>query len=129
MHPILAERVRRVHRRIATYVNSGHRSSQDQQLFWDCAQTRIRTGTCPKPRCSRSSCASANRPGQSNHEAVPYGTPKALAVDMEPVNKDWATFRRVCREEKLHDPIANEDWHWQPIEVPTSHYAGMPPGW
>lgn len=126
LHPELRRRVRRVHARHPLHVNSGHRSSQDQELFFNCAQAKRNTGRCP-PGCERSACASANRPGQSNHEAIPYGKPEALAIDMEPQDDDWAPFREVCYDEGLHDPIDQEDWHWQLWpETPASYYEGSP---
>ncbi len=129
VHPILADRIRRVHARHPVRVNSGHRSSQDQQLFWDCAQAKASTGRCP-PGCERSACASAHRPGDSNHEAEPFGPAAALAVDMEPLDGDVATFQAVCRSEGLHFPISKEWWHAEPVENPTpGGWGGFPPGW
>lgn len=123
--PELRNRVNRVHARHPLNVNSGHRDSTEQELFFNCAQAKVNTGKCP-PGCERTACASANRPGQSNHEAEPYGTPAALAVDMEPEDDDWDTFRQVCYEERLHDPLPSEPWHWQPTEVRNSYYERMP---
>lgn len=123
--PPLRQRLRRVNSRHPLTVNNGWRSSDDQALFFECAQAKKKTGRCPSG-CERSACASANRPGESNHEAVPYEIPQALAVDMEPQDDDWGTFAEVCREEGLHDPIKAERWHWQPVEVEASYYTGMP---
>lgn len=121
----LRVRLRRVHDRHPLHVNSGWRSSVDQASFFECAQAKKTTGRCP-PGCERTACASANRAGESNHEAVPFGAPRALAVDMEPQDDDWDRFAQVCREEALHAPIEQEPWHWQPIEVLNSYYEGMP---
>jgi hypothetical protein len=127
-HPLLRERVARVHARHPSWVNSCWRSAQDQQLFWNCAQAKKQTGRCP-PGCERSACASANPPGKSNHEAEPFGPSRALAIDWEPQDGDVPRWRQVCYEEGLHDPIGNEWWHWQPNEVRSGQWRGFPPGW
>lgn len=116
----LANRVRRVNQRHKLNVNSAWRNPDDQLLFFNCAQTKKSTGRCP-PGCERSACASANRPGESNHE---FG----LAVDIEPLDGNWSRFKMICREEGLHDPISNEAWHWQPNEVSKGYYTGTPAG-
>ncbi len=89
-HPDLADKWRRIHRLHPSVTNSARRFMADQQLFWDCAQALKHSGSCP-PHCHRSQCASANPPGQSNHE---FG----LAIDGEPQDGDWASWTRLCRE-------------------------------
>lgn len=120
-HSILADRIRRVHTRHPCRINSARRYYDDQKHFWDCAEFRRKNGYCPS-WCNRSMCASANYPGQSNHE---FG----LAVDMEPLDDNWMHFVQVCRQEQLHAPILGEPWHWQPTEIKSGSYQGMPEGW
>ncbi|MGQ0617703.1 MAG: hypothetical protein ACT4PW_12065 [Acidimicrobiia bacterium] len=129
VHPKLVERLLRAHARHPLRVNSGHRTSELQQQFFDCAQTRKQTGRCP-PECRRSACNSANPPGGSNHEAQPFGPASALAVDCEPTDGDWDGFHAVAREEGLVFPIAGEPWHVEPTENPTpGRWSRFPDGW
>lgn len=120
-HPALANLMRRVHARHRTRVNSARRNIVDQQLFWECAQERKRTGRCP-PRCNRSACASANRPGQSNHE---FG----LAVDAEPLDGRVGAWQAIVIEEGAHFLIDNEPWHVQLKTTGSRKFTGFPDEW
>ena len=119
-HPALADLVRRVNARHRTLVNSARRQLADQ-LFWECAQERKKTGKCP-PRCNRSQCASANRPGQSNHE---FG----LAVDAEPVDGRVAAWQAIVIQEGGHFVIGDEPWHVQLEATGSGRFNGFPDGW
>jgi len=118
VHPVLADKWRKVHRRHPSHTNSGRRFTADQQEFWDCFQARLAGGSCP-PSCNRSQCASANPPGKSNHE---FG----LAIDGEPQDGDWSTWTRLCEEEGLIFVVAGEPWHLQDVGVATSSFTGFP---
>jgi hypothetical protein len=121
VHPVLVAKWRRVHQRHPSRTNSARRFTADQQLFWDCFQARLAGGNCP-PSCDRSQCASANRPGMSNHE---FG----LAIDGEPQDGDWATWTRICEEEGLVFVVAGEAWHVQDQLVTSSSFTGFPDEW
>lgn len=120
-HPALADLMRRVHARHRTEVNSARRHLADQQLFWECAQTRKKTGKCP-PECNRSQCASANRPGQSNHE---FG----LAVDAGPLDGRVGAWQAVVVQEGGHFVIADEPWHVQLKATTSGKFTSYPDGW
>lgn len=125
IHPVLARRLAALHAAHPIHVNSGYRTMEDQQLFWDCAQAKIATGTCPSG-CERSACASAARPGESNHGYTSEGVAKALAADIQSLSGDTAGMHAAAAELGLHFPIAHESWHVQPVEVPTGAFTGDP---
>lgn len=114
LHPILRKRLQKAHQRFGLWVASGWRSSQEQERLWNLYQS--------------GNGNPANRPGTSNHEAVPYGTAMGLAVDIHPLDDsgDYATMQRVCREEGLNFIIASENWHAQLEEVATGFWNGLP---
>ncbi len=120
-HPALADLMRRVHGRHRTLANYALRNLVDQQLFWDCAQVRKKTGKCP-PRCNRSQCASANPPGQSNHE---FG----LAVDAEPFDGRVAAWQAIVIQEGGRFVIDKEPWHMQLKATPSARFSCYPDGW
>ncbi len=125
IHPALARRLAALHAAHPIRVNSGYRTMENQQLFFDCAQAKIATGTCPSG-CEQSACASAARPGESNHGYTPNGVAKALAADIESLSGDTAGMHAASAELGLHFPIAHEPWHVQPVEVPTGSFTGAP---
>ena len=109
IHPVFARRLFRMNVACGTWNYSGWRSSQRQkELYEDYLAGRGNP---------------ANPPGTSNHEAIPYSTPMALAVDLAG-NLDEA--RRRCAEFGIHFPIAGEEWHAQPVEVASPSYQGVP---
>ncbi len=120
-HPALADLIRRVHARHPTTVNSARRDMAQQQKFFECAQAKKATGRCP-PGCEGSQCASANRPGSSNHE---FG----LAIDADPIDGRRGPWQAVVREEGGNFVIANEPWHIQLTATAAGHFTGFPDDW
>ena len=99
LHPVFAERLQQLNDSCGTWINSGHRSSEEQQTLYDLYLQG--TGN------------PANPPGSSNHEAEPWGTPMALAADLA---GDLDTAHARAAEFGLHFPIAAaEPWHVQPV--------------
>lgn len=112
LHPVFAERLRRLNEACGTSILSGWRSSERQRELYD-GYIQGLPGYNP-----------ANRPGSSNHEANPWGDPMALAADLQ---GDLAEANARAGEFGLHFPIANvEPWHCQPVEVAYAYYTGFP---
>ena len=124
LHPEFA---RRLHRFCADHpglkVVSGHRTSEEQKFLYD----GYRSGN---PRFNP-----ANPPGQSNHEAIPFGTRMGLAADMGPDsvfdsgNISDEQHDTIKLRYGLHFPLRhqeNEDHHIQPVEVESAKFTGMP---
>ena len=110
LHPVFAERLRQLNDACGTWINSGYRSSDEQQALYDLYLQG--TGN------------PANPPGNSNHEAEPWGTSMALAADLA---GDLDTANARASEFGLHFPIAAiEPWHVQPVEVPLAYFTGVP---
>jgi GH24 family phage-related lysozyme (muramidase) len=110
LHPVFAERLKQLNEACGTWINSGYRSSDEQQVLYN----RYLEGT-GNP---------ANPPGSSNHEAEPWGTPMALAADLA---GDLDTANARAADFGLHFPIAaTEPWHVQPIEIPLAYFTGIP---
>jgi hypothetical protein len=122
LHPEFA---RRLHRFCADHpglkVLSGHRTSEEQKFLFDHQH---------EPNFNP-----ANPPGQSNHEAIPFGEHLGLAADMSPES----VFDSGSISEEQHDTIKlkyglhfplrhqeNEDHHAQPVEVESAKFTGMP---
>lgn len=115
LHPVFADRLRRLNEACDTSIASGWRSSQRQQELYDGYRNGL-PGYNP-----------ANPPGKSNHEACPWGEPSALAADLA---GNLALANARAGEFGLHFPIAKvEPWHCQPIEVPYAYYTGFPAEW
>ena len=115
LHPVFAERLRRLNEACGTSILSGWRSSQRQQELYDGYMQGL-PGYNP-----------ANQPGSSNHEACPWGEAMALAADLQ---GDLAQANARAGEFGLHFPIANvEPWHCQPVEVTYAYYGGFPAEW
>ena len=119
LHPILRERLQRVHARYPLWVASGHRDSEEQGYLYDLF---LHHGGAP-----------ANPPGTSNHEAVPYDFAKSLAADIHPnidspTAQDYKEMQKIAKEEKLNFLILSELWHAQPVEVPAGYWTGLPEG-
>jgi len=115
LHPIFAERLRRLNDACGTSVVSGWRSAQRQRELYDGYMQGL-AGFNP-----------ANPPGSSNHEACPWGDPMGLAADL---GGDLALANARAGEFGLHFPIANvEPWHCQPIEVSYAYFTGVPADW
>lgn len=114
LHPVFAERLSAFMAASGTSLYSGYRSSQEQEYLYNCYQTK---------KCNNGN--PANPPGQSNHEAIPYGQPMALAADLA---GNLAAAHDLCADYKIHFPIKNvEPWHCQPIEVPNAYWPGYVP--
>lgn len=124
LHPEFA---RRLHRFCADHpglkVLSGHRTSEEQKFLFDGFQAG-RPGFNP-----------ANPPGQSNHEAIPFGAHMGLAADLTPDsvfdsgNISESEHDTIKLKYGLHFPLRhqeNEDHHVQPVEVVSSRFTGMP---
>lgn len=110
LHPVFAERLRQLNEACGTWVNSGYRSSDEQQHLYD-----LYLSGEGNP---------ANPPGSSNHEAEPWGGPSALAADLA---GDLDTANARAAEFGLHFPLASiEPWHVQPVEVQFAYFTGFP---
>jgi hypothetical protein len=114
IHPAWRERLLAALVEADAYVESGWRSSQRQQELYDGWQRRL-PGYNP-----------ANRPGTSNHEAVPYGEAMSLAADVHPNDGNYGPMKTVFEKHFMHFPIASEKWHAQPWEQWEGWYDAMP---
>ncbi|MEA2704120.1 MAG: D-alanyl-D-alanine carboxypeptidase [Actinomycetota bacterium] len=107
-------------------VLSGHRTSEEQQYLY---AHQHDPGFNP-----------ANPPGESNHEAIPWGKAQGLAADLWPesvfdsgdISDD--EHDEIRRKYGIHFPLRhteNEDHHAQPVEVESPRWSGMPdlPRW
>jgi len=113
LHPAFRGRLERLMAATGVTVRSGWRSSDEQAYLYNC----YLSGACNNGN-------PANRPGESNHEAVPWDEPMALAADLE---GDLATAHARAADFGLHFPIqAVEPWHVQPVEVRNAYYTGVP---
>lgn len=113
LHPVFRARLERMMAATGTSLRSGWRSSQEQEYLYNC----YRTGNCNNGN-------PANPPGSSNHEAVPWGEPMALAADLM---GNLAAAHEVCRNYGIHFPIQSvEEWHCQPVEARYAYWNGMP---
>lgn len=109
LHPVLLARLRQLRQEADVSVYSGWRSSTSQQkLYEDYVSGRGNP---------------ANKPGTSNHEAVPYGSPMALAADLD---GDLDAAHAAAPRYGLWFPIPKEPWHVQPVEVRDSYFTGVP---
>ena len=113
LHPVFAQRLGRLAEAVGGLDwTSGYRSSEKQAQLFKCWQER------------RPGCAPANRPGESNHEAIPKADPRGLAMDIGRRNRDAARSR--ARDFGIHFPIAHEPWHCQPRECRSAKFTGIP---
>ena len=124
LHPEFA---RRLHYFCADYginVIPGHRTSDEQRRLYNCFITKSCNNGNP-----------ANEPGKSNHEAIPWEEPMALAADLQPesvfdsgsISND--EHEEIKRKYGVHFPlrkVEQEDHHAQPVEVSSSAWSGMP---
>jgi GH24 family phage-related lysozyme (muramidase) len=109
LHPEFLRRLVALYADTPFTITSGYRSSTEQQWLYNLFKS------------GRGS--PANKPGTSNHEAVPFGPAEGLAADLRPA-QGYSVLHVAAAKHKLYFPLAGEPWHAQPIECRSPHYTG-----